>query len=332
MGYYISKPEQVTGVCVYEHRKATTGEVFYIGQGKGERPWSSANRNNMWRSIRNKYGATVSVVAQGLTRAEADALEIELIAKHGRKVDGTGPLANITSGGGGTEGFRHSEDAKRRISEALRGIPQDPEFVKRRTAGRKGRSLSPEYIAALKSSFTQERRDKLRAYAAARVISEETRAKLSRANKGRKLSPSRVEAIRLAVAGKGNPMYGKTHTAEAREKIAAANRGRVLTAEHKAKINPTGRKHSEETKRKIGASQKGRVITQEQIDKIRRTKRDKGTPIRCVETGQVFVSHSDALDWLRNTQDKPKAQNQGLVAAMERRGVAYGYHWEFHPK
>lgn len=329
MGYYISKPEPVVGVCVYEHVKGTTGEVFYVGQGKGDRPWSCANRNSFWHSTKNKHGVAVRVVAQGMTRSQADAMEMELIAKYGRRVDKSGLLVNITIGGGGTEGFHHTEETKKKLRDARKGIPQTPEFVAKRTAHRKGMPMSSQAKAALQTYWASpENRAKHSQACMGREVTAEARKKISLAHKGRKLPEHRVEVMRLAATGEGNPMYGKTHTAEAREKIAAARRGRALTAEHKKKIDPTGRKHSEETKAKIGAAHKGRVIPEAQVAKMSRTRRDKlGTPIICVETGRVFPSVSDALDWLRTEQGKLKAQNNGLVKAMERNGSAYGYHW-----
>lgn len=80
--------------------------------------------------------------------------------------------------------------------------------------------------------------------------------------------------------GKSNPMYGKTHTPEAIEKIRAVhlgkpskNKGIPMSETHYAKFmegirqrnisgnkNPFyGKKHSEETRRKIAAKHKGRL-------------------------------------------------------------------------
>ncbi len=330
MEYYINKPDKkISGVCVYAHRKKSDNSVFYIGQGTKDRAWTRFNRNAIWHNIEAKHGVIVEVLLDNLTREQADEEEKALIKAYGRRVDGSGVLANIVEGGGGIQGWHHSEVTKERIGSALRGKKQSAELVAKRTAHRKGMPMSSQAKAALQTYWASpENRAKHSQARMGRALTDEAKAKLSLANKGRKLPEHRVEAMRLAAAGEGNPMYGKTHTAEAREKIAAAHRGRVLTAEHKKKIDPTGRKHSEETKAKIGAAHKGRVIPEAQVAKMSRTRRDKrGTPIVCVETGRVFPSASDALDWLRTEQGKLKAQNTGLVKAMERNGSAYGYHW-----
>jgi group I intron endonuclease len=69
------------------------------------------------------------------------------------------------------------------------------------------------------------------------IVSEETRQKISEANKG-----------------ENNGMYGKTHSEEVRQKISEANKGKT---------------HSEETKRKISEANKGRFHTEETKQKIR---------------------------------------------------------------
>lgn len=49
--------------------------------------------------------------------------------------------------------------------------------------------------------------------------------------------------------------------------------------------------------------------------------------IRCVETGAIFKSLKDAVDWLRATNKK--ANSSGLCNAIKRKGKGWGYHWEY---
>lgn len=67
----------------------------------------------------------------------------------------------------------------------------------------------------------------------------------------------------LGLCGDKNPMWGRTftHTDEAKAKIAAASRGREVSAEARAKRS---------------AKLKGRIITQEQRDKISKTLSGEG--------------------------------------------------------
>lgn len=73
-----------------------------------------------------------------------------------------------------------------------------------------------------------------------------------------------------SLSGKDNPMWGKTHTKETRNKISKKIKGRKLSQKHKEKIsksiktylidndhNWTGKKHSDETKQKMKLAQSG---------------------------------------------------------------------------
>lgn len=81
------------------------------------------------------------------------------------------------------------------------------------------------------------------------IASAETRAKLSAARKGKKLSPETVEKIRL-----GN--IGKKYTDEAKAKIGAKSRGRKASVETRMRMRAArlGRKHAPETCAKIKAA------------------------------------------------------------------------------
>lgn len=107
-------------------------------------------------------------------------------------------------------------------------------------------------------------------------VSLETREKISRANKGFKLSEKTKARISEANKGENNPFYGKSHSEETRKKISdkriewskneenkqklsSINKGKKFSEEHKEKIRQSmiGKKrlpHSEETKRKIKES------------------------------------------------------------------------------
>ena len=102
------------------------------------------------------------------------------------------------------------------------------------------------------------------------AVSAETKAKLSRMNKGKKLSEDHKEKLSKAMKGikKTNEhkaalskaQKGKKHTAETIAKMVKARKGRVLSEESKAKISKSlkGHKISKETKAKISASLTGK--------------------------------------------------------------------------
>lgn len=97
-------------------------------------------------------------------------------------------------------------------------------------------------------------------------LSEESKNKIRNALKGRKISEEQRKA-HSELMKHNNPMSGKTHTTEAREKIRKAS---LLRSKE-------SRLHSEETKEKIGAAHRGRKMSIEQREKISSSK--KGKPL-----------------------------------------------------
>lgn len=73
-------------------------------------------------------------------------------------------------------------------------------------------------------------------------LSEETRAKISKANKG-----------------ENNAMHGKKHSEESKAKMSKAHKGKKISNETKKKMSKAqkGRKHTDETKAKMSKAQKG---------------------------------------------------------------------------
>jgi hypothetical protein len=97
---------------VYIHRRATTGEVFYVGKGAGDRAHSHFGRGTYWQNIVKKHGVIVEIVQSGLQEWAAFEIERDLIALHGRGDCGYGPLVNLTDGGEGATGHRQTDEAK----------------------------------------------------------------------------------------------------------------------------------------------------------------------------------------------------------------------------
>lgn len=106
---------------VYQHTKADTGEVFYIGKGCGKRAWkfgASGKRSEQWSRTAAKHGVSVSILIEGLTHFAALRIEQQLISKIGRRDKKLGLLVNGTDGGEGSKGviIRHTDEARRKIS------------------------------------------------------------------------------------------------------------------------------------------------------------------------------------------------------------------------
>ena len=66
--------------CVYLHKRADNGTVYYIGSGvKNKREYHFSNRSKDWHAIHDNYGTIVEIYKDNLTVNEARDLEEQLI-------------------------------------------------------------------------------------------------------------------------------------------------------------------------------------------------------------------------------------------------------------
>jgi hypothetical protein len=111
------------------------GSPYYIGKGVGSR-------------YKEKHTVTVppedriQFVKTQLSDQDAIALEIDLIAKYGRKDLGTGILRNLTDGGEGM--LNPSPDIRKRLSEAKLGKKPNNYGKKYKSGPSKAKSLSKQ--------------------------------------------------------------------------------------------------------------------------------------------------------------------------------------------
>lgn len=94
------------------------------------------------------------------------------------------------------------------------------------------------------------------------VPSEETRRKLSELKKG-------------LLSGEKNPMFGKHHSEETKQKIGGVHKGKHISEEQKKKLSIAlkGRIMSDEHKKKIGEAHKGKHHSEETRKKISDSKK-----------------------------------------------------------
>jgi hypothetical protein len=105
-----------------------------------------------------------------------------------------------------------------------------------------------------------------------------------RGSSGVPCSEERKKKLSVALSGKNNPNYGRSHTLEAREKIRLSKIGRQHSIETIKKILQTrkenekciGFKMSEEAKNKIRLSRLGQKATEETKIKMRQRISDRG--------------------------------------------------------
>ena len=108
-----------------------------------------------------------------------------------------------------------------------------------------------------------------------RKLSEETKAKISAARKGKKGKPHSEESkAKISAANKGKK--GKPLSEEHKAKISAANKGKPLSEETKAKLSASlkGREFSEETRAKLSAARKGKPLSEETKAKLSASLKD----------------------------------------------------------
>ena len=133
---------------------------YYIGKGKGRRLYEKHQKGISVPKDKSR----IIFLKQNLTEEEAFKHEIYMIDVFGRKDLGTGILRNKTEGGDGTSGFIHSQETKRKMTEAKTGKTHSEESKRKMSEVKKGEK-HPLY---------------------GKCHSEETKRKLGQANKNRK--------------------------------------------------------------------------------------------------------------------------------------------------
>lgn len=133
---------------VYLHKKSTTGEIFYVGKGRGARAYDKKMRNRHWHFIVAKHGFVVEFVEVGLQEWAAFEIESQFIALYGRMDLNNGKLVNYTDGGDGSSGFVMPNETKIKISKTLTGRKMSASAIKK---------LSERQIGVEKSAETKNR-------------------------------------------------------------------------------------------------------------------------------------------------------------------------------
>lgn len=178
---------------VYEHWRLDRDECFYVGKGKGKRAYELKNRNRHHKAIVAKLSRIgsafeVRIVSSGLTEDEAFNLERDRIAFwRGKNVD----LANLTDGGDGIWGFKHSEETKNKMKESALKANTD-EVRQKKSAARKGIVFSDEHKKKISQSLIGQKR-------AAKKRKPEFGQKMSKLLKGRKLTDAQIEQRRQSM-------------------------------------------------------------------------------------------------------------------------------------
>ena len=133
---------------VYEHRKADSGEPFYVGKGSKRRAYCFADRTVFWKNTKQKHGVVVRLLMTGVDEELAffaESERIDQLRRLGFK------LCNFSGGGEGTSGYRHTTSTRQRMSHKRRGVKKPNSFVQSMT-GRKRGPLSDEAKAKISAA------------------------------------------------------------------------------------------------------------------------------------------------------------------------------------
>lgn len=112
--------------------------------------------------------------------------------------------------------------------------------------------------------LSEETRRKMSDAQRGRIISTEHRRKLSEAQRGKYHSTETRRKMSETHRGKRNHFYGRHHSEEIRKKISEAGKGRFVSEETRRKMSEShkGISPSEETRRKISEATRGRVFSE----------------------------------------------------------------------
>ena len=161
---------------VYEHIRLDTNAIFYVGKGSKSRINSKRNRNFYWNNIVSKAGGfEIKILLE--TEDEEFALFAEKEAIDVYKRRGI-KLANLTDGGEGITGLKHSEASKEKM--------------------RQHALLRKPY------KHTEESKEKIRKANTGVIFTEERKRKIAEKAKGRKM-PEHVKEILKKRKFKHNP-------------------------------------------------------------------------------------------------------------------------------
>jgi hypothetical protein len=191
MGDVASKSSISHAFYTYAHINKDTNKIFYIGKGFENRYKSTDRRNSYWHNIVNKHNFNAEILAYWNTEKEAldhEMLLISCFKDMGYK------LANMTDGGEGTSGYKHSDETKLKMSKKSLSI-ETKEKIGLAHLGMKRSVEAKQNMSNAQKAIVNRNRP---------PCSEETKLKISKATKGRVMSEeSRLQMIATKLAKRG---------------------------------------------------------------------------------------------------------------------------------
>ena len=262
---------------------------IYIGKHMSEKVSKTyKGSGKILKQAFKKYGKenfSCEVIATASTEDELNNLEAYWIEWYNSRDPEIG--YNIVAGGLGTSGYKHTEEAKQKMSKAKTGRKLTEEWKKHVGEASRGR-----------------------------FVAEETREKLRRASLGRKMSEEARQKMRDA--HKRNPRnFTDDYRRKLREARAAAlESGRWSISERgMERLRESGsRPKSEEHRRHLSESKKknGAAVG---------AKNPRAKKVYCIETDTVYIWAGEAAEVLNLSVHSIRQCCQGKIESVK------GYHF-----
>jgi NUMOD3 motif len=205
---------------IYIHKKSGTNEIFYVGQfnvlSNPKRPFTVSKRSLLWKKVVRKYGYSIHIISEKLSKESANKLEMFLISEIGRLDLNKGKLVNLTDGGEGTVGCKMSEETKKQISDKLKGIKRTPEEIKKSVDKRIGQKRSEESKEKMRTGAVENTSH------LGHKHSIETKRKIGLRSKGRKRSEESLKSASEKMKGNKNSL-GYKHSETAKQNMSKNN-------------------------------------------------------------------------------------------------------------
>lgn len=248
------------GYFVYALRDGREPAPFYIGKASyASRPFDHIREAQSGESSnKHKINKINKIAREGVTLVidivfwsedEQSTLleEMRLIEKYGRRDKETGCLTNLTDGGDGISGYKHTDTAKTRISESLKARPQNirdeaANKLRGRASGMAGKTHSDTTKRQISESLKTSR------------SFQESMANMPRTGSdnsfyGKKHSQDSKQAMsdwkKTNYQGENNPFYGKQHSPETKQKFSENNPAKRPEVKEKISKALKGRPWSE---------------------------------------------------------------------------------------
>jgi len=193
------------------------------------------------------------------------------------------------------------------VAGSCLGTKKSAESIARSANAHRGMKRSEETKALIRAARARqapmsiEGRARISAALATRIVSDETRTKLSKANKGRKMSDAACEANRQghiglrrspeSIAKTTAARLGSKHTDESKRKMSAWQIGRKMSPEAilrrlESRKNGAGFAHSAESKKNISLATKGKPKSQQMKDRLSLALKGRVPCAACIEASR----------------------------------------------